>query len=210
MRQLWLVLASAAMSSLSGCASPPPVQVPRNVDLTHQCFDSYEAIPAIDLGYLSDEAAKELRPQQFADLAHCFSDTSGERFPVAVYRLEAFTVPSTVKVVLTASPYGVLAAAVSIRDGDFRELSNKRFDSFVNRGQTFTADVFINDVQARYVVLSPDHDRVGEEETRLSSDSKVSIIPAGPFFFFYRSSQEVANELSFSDAGSVLVTLVNH
>ncbi len=210
MRHLRLAMASATMIILSGCATSPPVQVPRSLDLTQQCFDSYESIPAIGLGYLTEDAAKKLRPQQFADVAHCFSATSGERFPVAVYRLEGATIPSTVKVMLTASPYGVLATAVSLRDGNFRELSRKGFGSFINRGLTYTADVFINDPQARYVVLSPDDDQVGKAEMQFSSVSKATIIPAGSGFFVYRSGQEVGKELSFSDEGSVLVTLVNH
>ena len=187
---------------MAGCASTPP---PKKVDLSEACYASMSALPAITLSPQSVELAKKLKPKDYADLAKCLQISDGRKVPVALYRLEDVQTPSIVKVMLTSSSYGVLAAKVSLLDQNFKEVSYTGFDKFINRGTTYSVDVFIKSTDVRYVAIAPDNQQVGKSEKQYSSQTNTAIIPAGPVFFVYNSGKDSVQERSFSDVGSLLV-----
>ena len=162
-------------------------------------------LPALTLSPQSVELAKKLKPKDYADQAKCLQISDGGKVPVALYRLEGVQTPSILKVMLTSSSYGVLAAKVSLLDQNFNEVSYTGFDKFINRGNTYSVDVFINSANVHYVAIAPDNQQVGKSEKQYSSQANAAVIPAGPVFFVYTSGKDSVQERAFSDVGSLLV-----
>lgn len=198
-------LATVTMIALlAGCATTLP---PKKVNLSQTCYGSMAAIPAESLTPLSAEATKKLKARDYADLAKCLQGSDDKKLPVALYRLEGVQTPSVIKVMLTASSYGVFAAKATLFDQNFNEVSRTGFEKFINRGSTYTADVFVNSNEVRYLVVGPDDQQVGKSEKQYSSQANTAVIPAGPVFFVYTSGKDSVKELAFSDVGSLLVTV---
>lgn len=189
---------------VAGCATAPP---PKKVNLSEACYGSMSALPVLTLSPQSSESAKKLKPKDYADQAKCLQTSKENKIPVALYRLEGVQTPSIVSVMLTSSSYGVLAAKVSLLDQNFNEISYTGFDKFINRGNTYSVDVFINSADVRYVAVAPDNQQVGKSEKQYSSQANAAIIPAGPVFFVYTSGKDSVQERAFSDVGSLLVTV---
>lgn len=205
MSKIGIALLAPVLLTLVGCASLPPP--PKQVDVTQQCFTDIRQLPATSLGYLPEEAAKKVKARDYSEFARCLQSADGTKLPAALFRLEQVTPPSSVKVSLTSSKYGVLAAAVTLLDADFHEISRTGFDAFTNRGAVYTADVFVNSPDARYVTVSPDMSQVGKSEKQYTSDQSAVVIPAGPVFFVYHAGSEGIQSRAFANAGSLLVTV---
>ena len=197
--------AAMTLATLAGCATTAPP--PKKVNLSQTCYGNLSAVPAVSLAPLSEELAKKLRARDYADLAKCLQSTDGSKSPVALYKLDGVQTPSIIKVMLTASSYGIFAAKATLLDQNFIEVSRTGFDKFINRGNTYTADVFVNSDQVRYLAVGPDDQQVGRSEKQYSSQASTAIIPAGPVFFVYTSSKDSVKELAFTDVGSLLVTV---
>ena len=198
-------VATALVSlGLGGCASAPP---PARVDTSQHCFQDLRQLPVFPLSYLPEKDAKKARAKDYAEYARCLQTASGMKLPTALFRLDGVTPPSSVKVTLTASKHGVLAASAALLDANFKEVSHVGFDAFENRGSTYSADVFINSTDVRYVTVSPDTSQVGKSEKQLSSLDSSTVIPAGLVYWIYHSSYEVSEKRIFTDAGSLLVTV---
>ncbi len=199
-----LFLASLTIYFMAGCATAPP---PKKVNLSETCYGSMSLLPALTLSPQSLESSKKLKPKDYADQAKCLQISEENKVPVALYKLDGVQTPSIVKVMLTSSTYGVLAAKVSLLDKNFNEVSYTGFDKFINRGNTYSVDVFINSDNVHYVAIAPDNKQVGRSEKQYSSQASSAVIPAGPVFFVYTSGKDSVQERAFSDVGSLLVTV---
>jgi hypothetical protein len=199
-----IALLGSTVLTMVGCASVPP---PKQVDVSQQCFTDIRQLPATSLGYLSEEAAKKIKPRDYSEFARCLQTADGTKLPAALFRLDQVTPPSSVKVSLTSSKYGVLAAAVTLLDADYKEISRTGFDAFINRGAVYSADVFINRADVRYISVSPDMSQVGKSEKQYTSNESPVVIPAGPVFFVYRAGSESIQSRAFANAGSLLVAV---
>ena len=204
MKTGYLVAAVVSMATLAGCAT---VQPPKTVNLHETCYNSMAAIPTESLAPLSEEATKKPKARDYADQAKCLQSADGTRVPVALFKLDGVPTPSIIKVTLTASSYGVFAAKATLLDRSFNEISRTGFDKFINRGNTYTADIFVNSEEVRYLAVGPDDQQVGKSEKQYSSQANTGIIPAGPVFFVYTSGKDLVKELAYVDVGSLLVTV---
>jgi hypothetical protein len=204
-RPVRLFVAAALAAALAGCAttSAPP----RRVATDQQCASGLASLPAHALAVLPEQDARKLKARDFADVAQCVELADGTRVPAALFRLDDVPVPALVKVVLNATPHGVLAAGVTLLDAQFQEQSRVGFDAFSNRGTQYTADVFVNAPAVRYVLVSPDRGNVGKSESVLDARHSAAVIPAGVGVWVYHSGSEARLDRAFTDAGSLLVTV---
>ena len=199
------LIAAITMVLLAGCATTLP---PKKVNLSQTCYGRMAAVPAESLAPLSVEATKKLKARDYADLAKCLEGSDGNKVPVVLYKVDGVQSPLVIKVMLTASSsYGVFAARATLLDQNFNEVSRTGFDKFINRGNTYTADVFVNSTEVRYVAVGPDDQQVGKSEKQYSSQSNSAVIPAGPVIFVYTSGKDSVQELAYRDVGSLLVTV---
>lgn len=193
-----------ALAVLAGCVSTPP---PRQVGLGGECYSTLSQLPTAKLGYRSPAEEKKLRATDFADVARCLRIGKSEAMAAALFELDQVAPPSVIRTQLTASSHGVLAASVALLDSEYRELTRIGFDAFSNRGNVYSADLFVNDVNARYVLISPDRSAVGNSEMYFSSVSNTTTIPVGAGFASFTTGSQLVQQRSFADAGTLLVTI---
>lgn len=172
-RSNWL--AAAVLVALSGCASAP---APKPVDLTQTCLTDIRQLPAHPVG-IQAANSKKLKPRDYAEVAQCVQGSDGSKFAVALFKLDSVQMPVNLRVVMSESRGGVLAAAVTTLDENYAQIDRVGFDRFVNRGTTNTLDVVINNPATRYFLISPDSAEVGKSERQFRTQFNSTAIPVG-------------------------------
>jgi len=199
-----LLFAVLVFSLMVGCASVPP---PKKVNLADNCYSTMSAIPAFALSVQTEAALKKLKPVDYSSLAKCLLTPDGKRTPVALYRLEGVSPPAVVKVSLSSSSFGVLAAKATLLDANFNEVSYTGFDKFINRGNIYSADVFVNSDAVKYIAVGQDDPQLGKSEKQYASIANTLVVPVGLGYFTYTSGKDSVQVRTFTDVGSLLVTV---
>lgn len=197
------LLCSTLAIMLVGCATTR--YAAERPDISSNCMSSLSQVEAIPLAYAAQD--DEPKPVEFARLAKCYRSAEAGSVPVALYRFDGVTPPAEVSIAVLLSEGGTLAAAVEVLDGDMRPLQRYGFERFVRRGSQYSLNVFLNSKEGMpaYLLLSPDQEHVGKNDTIVGSATTTAAIPAGPVMFMYHSGNETNTVRPFLDGGKVLV-----
>ena len=183
-----------------GCASTQPM---RKVALDVTCATAIEQL-TVHQAFVPDPAQPKLKPKQaqFADYAACV-DRDGTRTGAALFRIDKVPAPSTVTLTIVSDPRGTLAAKAELLTEDFKVVRTHGFDEFVRRGMQYSLDMFHNagDPPVRYLLVSPDADKVGGVDQQLGS--QVNMLFVGTVSFLQGSENSSTRPLG--DAGNLAV-----
>jgi len=207
MRLSHFLLALLSIAALSGCSSVAyKAKMP---DVSSNCVDSLGAVHSTVLAYPPAGEDADDTYLEFATVARCHRTADGVAVPVALYRLQGVTPPAEVNVSVMLSPGGTFAAAVDVLDSDFQSLRRYDFREFVRRGSQYSLNVFLNPTakMPAYLLLTPDREQVGKEDTAIGSAANTMVIPAGPVMFMYNNGTETRTIRPFLEGGKVLVTV---
>lgn len=198
-------IAPALLLALAGCATRPP---PKPVDLTQGCLTDIRELPANALGFPPPEA-KPPKPRDYSQIAQCVQGEDGSKFAVALFKLQqGVTMPVNLRVVMSETAGGVLAAAVTTLDEQYVAIERIGFERFVNRGTSNTLNVVLNNPATRYVLVSPDNAQVGKSERQYRTQVNSAAIPVGVgAMFVLTTSHADESRRAYSDAGLIAVSL---
>lgn len=195
--------------ALCACATHPPPT--RRVDMANACAADITGLPTIPLRpnepLAQGKKAKPVPVLEFADVGHCVVVPSG-RIPAALFKFEGVRPPAQISLQISALQTATLATAVTLLDSRHQPLRRYGFDSFSRRGTSFTLDLFINpnDVDATYLLLSPDAAWVGKEDTGVRAGTNT-YSSAGPVYFAYNVGYEEKISRQLTDAGSLQIEI---
>lgn len=206
MRTLPFVLPLLTLMLCACATQPSPV---RRVDLANACAEDISGLPTIPLHPNEPPAqGKKAKPAlalEFADVGHCVMTPSG-KIPAALFKLEDVRPPAQVSLQISALQTATLATAVTLLDSRHQPMRRYGFDKFSRRGTSFTLDLFINpsDIDATYLLLSPDAAWVGKEDTGVRAGTNT-YSSYGPVYFAYNVGYEEKIRRQLTDAGSLQI-----
>lgn len=193
---------------LPACATAPPL--PR-VDLSNDCATSLAALQALPLPAAMPikDAGKASVNVVFPEVAHCVEIDSG-RTAAAIWSLQDAPLPSIIRIEALASDAATLAPRAVLLDADFRPLYERGFDAFSRRGHAFTLDLFLNpgNTPARYLLLTPDAQWVGRQDTIISGQTQSTAILVGTSAVPYHYGTERTSVRHLADTGRLRIGLL--
>lgn len=189
----------------TACATAP---APVRVDLTQLCLTDIRQLPVNVASQASLEGERKIKPRDYSQFARCVESNDGAKLAVALFKMEDLPTPVLVRVIITDSHGGVLAAAVTTLDENYSPQARIGFDRFINRGGTHVADVIVNDPKVRYILISPDSASVGKSEKQFGTQINSATIPVGlGAMFVLTTSKATVASTAYSDAGMLTVVM---
>lgn len=191
--------------ALTGCASEPAYQA-KLPQLGGNCVHRFDAVERMPLRVL-DPKSRERQPYvEFADVAQCLTTAEGST-PLALYAIESIPQPAQIQVSILPSAGGTFAASVELLDVTFARIERHPFADFTRRGGEYSLAMFVNDTRPAYVMLVPDPDQLGRQETMVGSVNHQIMVPAGPMLFMFNNGVETKPMRAFLAGGKLRVII---
>jgi hypothetical protein len=203
-----------SVALLVGCAAKPRQEAARFDFQTKQCAASLETLAVNPLLRSLSTKPKALR-LDFQKQAGCIKAKNGNPVPMLLLGLDG-KVPSQVDVGINIEKEIAFAAAVDVLDGNYKRLRTVPFADFVKRGAAYTLTIFLNesDADARYLVLRPDAQEVGDADESLvgkRNETLILLVAGGAVYSgTFATGSEVITKTWMSEVGRLSVTLTDY
>ena len=194
-----------ALLCLTACATKPPYQA-RLADTQADCVERFESVRRHPLAVLDAKSRAKAPYVEFADVAQCLRTAQGST-ALALYAIDEASRPAQVDISILPSPSGTFAASAELQDARFQRIERHSFAEFTHRGGEYSLSLFLDRAGPVYLMLVPDQDQVGKQESMIGSVNNQMVVPAGPVMFAVNHGAETQTIRAFMAGGRLKVTM---